>query len=341
MRTLRCPTVVVLSLIGASLAAQLPDARVVIDGPSASRADTAVVTAEAGGFSGVVLVGHHGRIVLSKGYGMANRATQTRMTPNAVVAISSAAKAFTAIAILQLADHGRLKLDDKLPRFFSNVPSDKAAITIRHLLTHRSGLESYIGGEDEPMTKEQAVRRALNLFLHFKPGSEEAYSNAGYVLLAAIVERASGKPFEEYLRAHVFEPLGMHQTGLTLPNFSKANVAHEYNRDFDRKSVLERVPIAGGHGWTLRGAGVMVSTAQDMWRFYHGIATNALSLEPESRKLLWLSPGNSGMEVGSDGLTKFMYSRSPERDLDIIVQSSSNAYPAERVMSGITAAFGR
>ena len=111
-----------------------------VRGEAATRLDQHLSRAERVGFSGVVVVGRNGEVILSKAYGLADRAAERRVTPETVFDIGSITKPFTASAVLKLVDEGKLRVTDSIARFFDSVPADKKAITIHHLLTHTSGL---------------------------------------------------------------------------------------------------------------------------------------------------------------------------------------------------------
>ena len=163
------------------------------------------------GFRGAVLVSRNGKVLLRKGYGMADRENGTAWAPDAVFSVGSITKQFTAAAILKLEAQGKLRVEDPIPRFLDEVPADKRAITIHHLLTHTSGLESDFAGDYESVGRDEYAARALASKLRTAPGSQFFYSNAGYSLLGAIVEIASGKPYETYLAENLFLPAGMYR----------------------------------------------------------------------------------------------------------------------------------
>src|SRR6185295_8120955 len=169
------------------------------------------------GFSGAVLVAHNGKVVLDKGYGLANRQKAVPITKETAFDIGSNTKDFTKLAILQLAESKRLSLNDKITRFFENLPSDKTEINVAQLMDHTAGFGMYAGRDDEKLTKEEFLRRVLTSPLGSEPGKKENYSNPGYGLLAAIIEKASGQTFEQYLDQHIFKPAGMNSTGYLMP----------------------------------------------------------------------------------------------------------------------------
>ena len=187
-----------------------------------------------------VLVIRDGAAVVRRSYGLANLEQKTPATPATNYRLASVTKQFTASAILFLAQDGRLSLDDRIRRWLPSLPDSDDAITIRHLLTHTGGLIDYedIMPESPPTPAANATSSALPATsdevvtdpsrqlrdidvlhllekerrLYFKPGTDYRYSNGGYSMLALIVERASGKKFQDFLHERIFEPLGMRNT---------------------------------------------------------------------------------------------------------------------------------
>lgn len=161
-----------------------------------------------------------GKILYARGYGMADLERRVPIAPHTVFDIGSTSKQFTAASILLLAQQGKLTLDDDVRRHIPELPAYSAAITVRHLLHHTSGLRDYIGlltmggaDIDDVTTEEEALTMiARQKELNFPPGTEHLYSNSGYFLLSIIVERASGKSLRDFAREHIFAPLGMTRT---------------------------------------------------------------------------------------------------------------------------------
>jgi CubicO group peptidase (beta-lactamase class C family) len=161
-----------------------------------------------------------GKIVYTRGYGMADLERRVAIAPHTVFDIGSTSKQFTAASILLLAQQGKLSLDDDVRRHVPELPVYSAPVTIRHLLHHTSGLRDYIGlmtlggaDIDDVTTEEEALTTiARQKELNFPPGTEHLYSNSGYFLLSVIVERASGMSLREFAREHIFAPLGMART---------------------------------------------------------------------------------------------------------------------------------
>ena len=161
-----------------------------------------------------------GRIVYSRGYGMADLERHVPITPHSVFDIGSTSKQFTAASLALLAQQGKLSLDDDVRQYVPELPVYSRPITIRHLLLHTSGLRDYIGlltlaGEDidDVTTEEEALAIiARQKELNFEQGEEHLYSNSGYFLMSVIVERVSGQSLREFAREQIFEPLGMTRT---------------------------------------------------------------------------------------------------------------------------------
>jgi CubicO group peptidase (beta-lactamase class C family) len=155
-----------------------------------------------------------GQVVLSASYGLAHLETKTPCAADTNYRLASVTKQFTAMSIMMLAERGKLSLEDRIPKFFPGFPAYGNNITIRHLLTHTSGLLDY-----EALIPDSAIEQVKDkdvLYLlrqvdksMFPPGTAFHYSNAGYAFLALIVEAASGRPFAAFLRDNIFQPLGM------------------------------------------------------------------------------------------------------------------------------------
>ncbi|HEY6642414.1 serine hydrolase domain-containing protein [Povalibacter sp.] len=164
-----------------------------------------------------VLVLHNGSAVVHRGYGFADLEKRTLAAPDTNYRLASVTKQFTAASILLLMQDGQLQLDDPISRWFPDLPSATKAITVRHLLSHLSGLIDYEEVIPADMTQQLHDADILKILegqdrTYFAPGTSYRYSNGGYALLALIVERASGKSFAAFLRARIFQPLRMSNT---------------------------------------------------------------------------------------------------------------------------------
>ena len=168
------------------------------------------------GFNGTVLVAQYGKIIYKRAFGIANNFTKDQLSTRTPFQLASVSKQFTAVSILQLIEQGKLKLDDRVEQHIPGFPYD-SSITIRSLLTHKSGLANYAYCLDKYYDKKAPLTNAkvVELFKKIKPGIDYHpnrqfhYNNTNYILLAYIVERISGKGFREYLKENIFIPAGM------------------------------------------------------------------------------------------------------------------------------------
>lgn len=251
--------------------------QVVVQGQTGRNLDEYMGRLEALGFSGGLAVVKAGETVLLKGYGQADRGRGIAMGPDSVFNLGSITKPFTAAAILRLQELGKLKTGDPVGRFFEGVPEDKTAITLEHLLTHSSGLESDFSPTDyEPTTREEYVRRALASKLLFAPGQGYEYANAGYSLLAAVVEKATGQDYETALAELVLKPAGLAETGYKTPQWAEARIAHGYRDGEDWGTILQRIQDPGAPYWALRGNGGLHATLGDMVRWHAALQGDAV-----------------------------------------------------------------
>ena len=199
-----------------------------------------------------VLVLRDGRPVVRAGYGLADLETGTPATPETNYRLASVKKQFTAAGILLLAEGGRLTIDDRAHDWLPSLPKAAETVTIRHLLTHTSGLIDYEDVIPETFAAQLHDADVLRLLetqdrSYFRPGTGYRYSNGGYALLALIVQRASGKSFATMLRERIFRPLGMTNTvayeeGISTVNnraFGYTEDAGRWNRtDQDQTSAV-------------------------------------------------------------------------------------------------------
>jgi CubicO group peptidase (beta-lactamase class C family) len=166
-----------------------------------------------------IAIKQDGKILVEKAYGLANVELRVPATIHSIYKLNSISKMFTAISILQLAEQGRLSVDDEIDKWLPGYDSFKKHITIRQLLSHSSGFKNY-GGESWrknyksfTMTAAEWVELSKNAPLDFPPGTSYSYSNAGFDLLAFIVEKASGELFPAYISRHILAPAGLKETG--------------------------------------------------------------------------------------------------------------------------------
>lgn len=233
------------------------------------------------GFAGAALLAKDGEIVLNKGYGLANRADKVPNTAQTVFSTGSISKQFTAAAIMKLEMQGKLHTSDPLPKFFPDVPADKANITLHQLLTHTAGIINYSGEDFVMADKEETVLKILAAPLRFVPGEDYAYSNAGYSLLAAIIEQVAQQPCEHFLQEQLLAPAGLQHTGYRLPNWSEMDVAHWYNGRSDFGTTLEK-PYPS---WNLLGNGGILSTTEELFRWHQALLGDEILSQAAKEKM--------------------------------------------------------
>ena len=224
------------------------------------------------GASGTLVAMRGRRVVTCEGFGLADHAAGVAARCDTVYDIGSLTKQFTAAAVVKLEMLGRLDVQDPISDWLGPVPPDKAGVTVQQLLTHTSGLVDTLGDDYQRLTRRQLVSRAIAAPLRTAPGTAYHYSNVGYSLLAVIIERASGTSYEQFLAGHLFRPAHMTQTGYTLPDWQRSDVAVEYDalgrpqgRPFDHPWA------ASGPWWNLRGNGGILSTARDLARWHRAL----------------------------------------------------------------------
>jgi CubicO group peptidase (beta-lactamase class C family) len=262
-------------------------------------------TAASFGFSGAVLIAKKDSILLRRGYGWSDEEKSIPITPETIFDIGSYVKAFTATAIMLLAERKLLNLTDTITKFFQNVPADKKNITIMHLLTHSSGLvyddfydQISRSARDSIRKRDSYIHRILRFPLGYETGKGRSYSNTGFALLAAIIEIVSGQPYENYLKQNLFKPAGMFETGYSIPRNYKNRVAHGYNdgpTDYGFPWTTQwegKVPF-----WDLMGNGGMLSTVDNLYKWSRAIKTNML-ISDSSRKLMFTRTGQGDQALG-------------------------------------------
>jgi D-alanyl-D-alanine carboxypeptidase len=249
---------------------------------------------ETGNLTGTVLVARKGRVLFRHSYGMANYELQVPNSPETRFHLASVSKAFTAAAILQLQEQGRLSVADPVSRFVPDFPNGDR-ITLDNLLTHTSGIPDINDVSDydtfarSPHTIAQLVAKFANLPLTLQPGSGYQYSNSNYNLLALVVEKVSGESYGGYLRKHIFDPLGMQDSGhdgdasqlipLAASGYKPAGIT-----DCEKARYLD---------WSNKtGNGSLYSTVDDLFRFDRALKTDAVLKASARQKYFVEGPGN-------------------------------------------------
>ncbi len=234
---------------------------------------------DSGLFSGAVLVAQNGTVILSKGYGMAHYDQNIANTPQTRFRLASLTKPLTALAVVMLHERGQLNIHDPICGYLESCPPAWEPITIRHLLTHTSGIPNYTDFIDFattemlPATPDDLIMRFRDLPLGYEPGSLYYYNNSGYVLLGVIIERASGQSYEAFLQENIFAPLQMNSTG------------YDRNAEFIQEGQALGYVTPGQQApfidvSTLHGAGSLYSTVEDMYAFDQALYSRQLVSGP-------------------------------------------------------------
>ena len=256
-------------------------------------------------FSGSLLVAKDGKPVLSKAWGLADVAVKAPNTIDTKFNIGSINKFFTKTAIAELAEAGKLSLDDTVRKHLPDYPSPVAGrITIRQLIEHRSGLGDFFGDRYEvaPPARLLELKDFLPLFadepLQFEPGTSQRYSNAGYIVLGLIIERISGEKYRDYVQKHIFAPAEMKNTGFYTLEEKVANRATGYTLHGQDHELTERQPnnlLLPGRPSSAGGA---FATAGDLLRIVNSLQANKLTSQKWTN---WIF-GNSFEGGGSPSL---------------------------------------
>jgi CubicO group peptidase (beta-lactamase class C family) len=243
---------------------------------------------EYGQFNGSALVAENGKVIFKKGYGQANIEWDILNKPDTKFRLGSISKQFTALLIVKLAEEGKIKLDKPITAYLPNYPKatgDK--VTIHNLLTHTSGIPNYTSfsnfGKDlsrNPFTPEEFVKKFENLPLEFTPGEKFSYSNSGYFLLGYIIEKVSGKSYEQFLQETILKPLKMTNTGYDHSDIILKNRAAGYEKQ-NKKTINApyldmSIPYA---------AGSLYSTVEDLYLWDQALYMNQLLSEKSMESL--------------------------------------------------------
>lgn len=229
-------------------------------------------------FNGTALVAANGTVLLNKGYGFKNADANEMNTDNTIYQIGSVTKQFTAAAILKLAAQNKLKLTDKLSKFYPGFPKGDS-ITIHQLLSHTSGIFNYTN--DGEFMQSEAVKPAnekkmLALFknkpLDFSPGSNFSYSNSGYLLLGYIIEKITKKPYEKIMREFILTPLQMSNSGFDFTHLKNNNKATGYFNLAGKKSTVAGIVDSS----VAYAAGALYGTTGDLYKWHNAVLQNKI-----------------------------------------------------------------
>lgn len=226
------------------------------------------------GYSGLLYASKNGELFIERPFGMANPSMKIPNTKETIFATGSRPIDYTIAAILLLNQQGKLSLDDSISEYLDNVPADKQSMTLRHLMTGRSGLPDFFETEEDWdadlawIDREEATQRLITIDLLFEPGTDRQHSHAAFGLLAIIIERVSAMDYYSFLRQYFFDPAGMLKTGeygetrgFQLEDFAEG-------KGPQRIGLPNIPPNWGPTSWLIKGSGGMYSTLGDLQSFY-------------------------------------------------------------------------
>lgn len=289
------------------------------------------------------------QLLLAKGYGLANLEHQIPVTPTTVFRLGSITKQFTAVAIMRLAEEGKLSVDDELKKYISGYPTHGYRITLHHLLTHTSGIRDFTTLYGERRRLDLTDEQVLGIFrseeMDFAPGTRYKYNNSSYYMLGMIIEKLTGRSFGDYLDSAFFKPLGMTQTSYCrndpiIPHRSQGYAIK------DKKLVNAEIISMNVPG----AAGGLCSTVGDLITWTRALHGGKVLSKESYQKLLTPATLNDGtpttsaygLEVGTrdgprsiehdGGISGFASSLAyyPESDLTIVVLQNTRAHPTIR-----------
>jgi len=232
-------------------------------------------------FSGNALVAQHGEVLFERGYGLAHAPFQVRHDADTRFKLHSLTKPLTATLVMNAVEAGEIGLDDKVSKWLDGWPPSWDAVTLRHLLGHRSGVPEFANAwlknwaGDLAATWKKTIPDLANVSLQFKPGDHWRYCNMGYVFLALALEKALGKPIAQLFDERLFKPLEMKNAGLeTTPPWGElkydgasvvARLASGYNGE------PKAIQVSESKMYAIAGAGGVYATARDLAAFAHGV----------------------------------------------------------------------
>lgn len=249
------------------------------------------------GFDGTVLIGKNGKILYTRGFGMANQKFGEANTPKTKFYIGSLTKQFTAAAIMALQDDGLLNVDNPIIKYLPDYPHDPGErITVRQLLTHTSGIPNYTDDIEvlfkrtQPMSEDEIIAEFENRPLDFEPGTKFKYSNSGYILLGKIIENVSGQSYEAYLHHKIFKPAGMHDSGYGRREAGLPDRADGYT-NMGNGRIVDALPVDLS---VLYSSGALYSTAIDMCKWDAALRTDKILGHTSLQAMLTPEKNNYG-----------------------------------------------
>ncbi len=306
--------------------------------------------ADKGSFMGAVLVARDDQILFDKGYGSANLEWKIANDGDTKFRLGSVTKQFTGVAILLLQERGKLTLDAPVKTYLPDAPAAWDKVTVRHLLNHTSGIPNftsfpdYGGTKTLPATHASLIARFRDKPLEFQPGEKWNYSNSGYVLLSAIVEKLSGQSYADFVAANLFKPLGMADTGYdshaTIIPRRASGYAPGAKGPVNADYIDMTIP---------QGAGALYSTTRDLLKWQRGVYGGKL-LSPASLAA-FRTPQKDGYALGivvhkADGVTTLQHgggiegfntflAYDPDRKLTVVVLANLNGPSPDKLAKSL------
>jgi CubicO group peptidase (beta-lactamase class C family) len=290
-------------------------------------------------FSGSVLAARDGKIIFSKGYGLANAELDVANAPQTKFRLGSITKQFTATSILLLQERGKLNVTDAICKYIDNCPPAWSEVTIHHLLSHTGGVPNFTSFPDYlpkmmmRVTTQEMIARFKDKPLDFKPGEKWSYSNSGYFLLGAIIEKVSGESYEGFLQKNIFDPLKMTGSGYDHFETILKNRATGYSMIMGKMSNSAFLDMTQPYS-----AGSLYSTVEDLFTWnealYSGKVLSANSFEAMTTPVknnygygLGIDTKNNHKMIahggGINGFSTFLV-RFPEDKLTVVVLRNSD-----------------
>ena len=247
-----------------------------------SIAEEAIQNGEAPGVS--IALAEGAEIIYAKGFGFANLTTKEKATANHIYRLASVTKQFTAAAVMQLVDSGKIDLNEPITTYFPEFSAEAENVTVTHLLQHTSGmaieggLKRLVKMYPKPANDKDANPEGSTIVFGFEAGSQFQYSNVGYYMLGVIIEKVSGQRYADYLKEHIFEPVGMNDSGYGPSDYPTSQYARGYRLDGeefkDERKYDMSIPFA---------AGGLVSTVGDLVLWQRALISGEV-VSPESYK---------------------------------------------------------
>jgi CubicO group peptidase (beta-lactamase class C family) len=257
-----------------------------------------------------VIVVVDGKPALRRGYGVADMESGAKVPPEMIFRIGSVTKQFTAVAVLQLVQQGKVRLDDPVTKYVPDFDPRGTTITVEHLLAHTSGIPNYTEGPafQEIGTRRLSPTEIVALVderpLEFEPGLRFKYSNTNYVLLGLVIEKTSGQAYADYMAEHVFKPAGMPSTRYGPNDVADARHAQGYEASPDGFKPARPMDMSQPFA-----AGAIESTVDDLWSWTRALSEGKL-VDPKLLERAWTP------YAVTDGKSNYGYGWEISRDRD-------------------------